>query len=251
MGVGVLDFCKNCLFETSTRDKKQGDLNEDQTGELRKDAVKGGDKSRKEARLTPFWMTSLFLKHLKIFLFYSALIFGKCRRKEPERDRRNGLVCFFFFSVYRVQGEKKVKGSFPARTSFVIWCNQHFLFFLYRGEKTHTKKTLTKSWNKNYRNTKNIHTLLTHTDNADKHTVYHFLQLWCYCSAVTLAGVISATTLHGQIWLHLFSQEGVIRKQQCMALNIRFIYKNVSFRGFSFNYQDKIFLILLIWRKES
>lgn len=54
MGVGVLDFCKNCLFETSTRDKKQGDLNEDQTAELRKDAVKGGDKSRKEARLTPF-----------------------------------------------------------------------------------------------------------------------------------------------------------------------------------------------------
>lgn len=68
---------------------------------------------------------------------------------------------------------------------------------------------------------KNIHTLLTHTDNADKHTAYHLLQLWCCCSAVTLAGVISATTLHGQIWLHLFSQEGVISKQQCMALNIR------------------------------
>lgn len=188
---------------------------------------------------------------LKFSSFTLLLYLVNAEGKNLKETEGMDLSVSFSFQFIGCKGKKKLKAVFQPEP--VSWSDVTSIFFFFcTGGKKHTQK---KHWlNHEIKITgtqKNIHTLLTHTDNADKHTVYHLLQLWCYCSAVTLAGVISATTLHGQIWLHLFSQEGVIRKQQCMALNIRFIYKNVSFRGFSFNYQDKIFLILLIWRKES
>lgn len=138
------------------------------------------------------------------------------RQKKWTQKKVTLSVSFHFIGC---KGGKKLKAVFQPEP--VSWSDvtSIFLFSVQGGKNTQ------KHWlNHEIKITgtqKNIHTLLTHTDNADKHTAYHLLQLWCYCSAVTLAGVISATTLLGQIWLHLFSQEGVISKQQCIALNIR------------------------------